>query len=148
MTAVRAVRNRRAEMNVPPSKKARLDIVTKEKELFSDGAKFFQRLASASSVAVSDDENTFDLASSVSVVTEIATIYLPIAELVDFEAEKKRLNKELEEVEKKLAQINGKLNNQGFLAKAPEKVIEEQKVNQVKLNEKAELLKASIAKLG
>ncbi|MBE6790604.1 MAG: valine--tRNA ligase [Ruminococcaceae bacterium] len=148
MTAVRAVRNRRAEMNVPPSKKARLDIVTKEQELFSDGAKFFQRLASASGVAVSDDENTFDLASSVSVVTEVATIYLPMAELVDFEAEKKRLNKELEEVEKKLAQINGKLNNQGFLAKAPEKVIEEQKVNQVKLNEKAELLKASIAKLG
>ena len=71
-----------------------------------------------------------------------------MAELVDFEAERKRLNKELEEVEKKLAQINGKLNNQGFLAKAPANVIEEQKVNQAKLNEKAELLKASIAKLG
>ncbi len=148
MTAVRAVRNRRAEMNVPPSKKARLDIVTKEQELFSEGAKFFQRLASAAGVAVSDDEAVFELDGSVSVVTDIATIYMPMAELVDFEAERKRLNKELDEVEKKLSQINGKLNNQGFLAKAPANVIEEQKANQIKLNEKAALLKASIAKLG
>ncbi len=148
MTAVRAVRNRRAEMNVPPSKKARLDIVAKDVELFADSAKYFQRLASASSVAVSADESVFELDGSVSVVTDVATIYLPMAELVDFEAERKRLNKELEEVEKKLAQINGKLNNQGFLAKAPANVIEEQKANQIKLNEKAELLKASIAKLG
>ncbi len=148
MTAVRAVRNRRAEMNVPPSKKARLDIVTKETELFSDSAKYFQRLASAAGVAVSDDEGVFELDGSVSVVTDVATIYLPMAQLVDFEAERKRLNKELEEVEKKLAQINGKLNNQGFLAKAPANVIEEQKANRIKLNEKAELLKASIQKLG
>ncbi len=148
MTAVRAVRNRRAEMNVPPSKKASLDIVTKEVELFADSAKYFQRLASATSLRTSDDESVFELDGSVSVVTDVATIYLPMAELVDFEAERKRLNKELEEVEKKLAQINGKLNNQGFLAKAPASVIEEQKANQVKLNEKAELLKASIAKLG
>ncbi len=148
MTAVRAVRNRRAEMNVPPSKKASLDVVTKEVDLFADSAKYFQRLASATSLRVSDDESVFELDGSVSVVTDVATIYLPMAELVDFEAERKRLNKELEEVEKKLAQINGKLNNQGFLAKAPENVIEEQKANQVKLNEKAELLRASIAKLG
>ena len=148
MTAVRAVRNRRAEMNVPPSKKASLDIVTKETELFADSAKYFQRLASATSLRVSDDESVFELDGSVSVVTDVATIYLPMAELVDFEAERKRLSKELEEVEKKLAQINGKLNNQGFLAKAPANVIEEQKSNQVKLNEKAELLRASIAKLG
>ena len=148
MTAVRAVRNRRAEMNVPPSKKARLDIVAKDTALFADSAKYFQRLASASEIAVSDNEDVFNLDGSVSVVTDVATIYLPMAELVDFEAERKRLNKELEEVEKKLAQINGKLNNQGFLAKAPANVIEEQKANQIKLNEKAELLKASIAKLG
>ncbi len=148
MTAVRAIRNRRAEMNVPPSKKARLDIVTKDVELFADSAKYFQRLASASEIQVSDSEDVFNLDGSVSVVTDVATIYLPMAELVDFEAERKRLNKELEEVEKKLSQINGKLNNQGFLAKAPANVIEEQKANQIKLNEKAELLKASIAKLG
>ena len=148
MTAVRAVRNRRAEMNVPPSKKARLDIVAKDTDLFADSAKYFQRLASASEIAVSDNEGVFNLDGSVSVVTDVATIYLPMAELVDFEAERKRLNKELEEVEKKLAQINGKLNNEGFLAKAPANVIEEQKANQIKLNEKAELLKASIAKLG
>ena len=148
MTAVRAVRNRRAEMNVPPSKKALLNVVTKETELFSEGTKYFVRLASASSVAVSTDESVFDLNGSVSVVTDVATIYIPMAELVDFEAERKRINKELEEVEKKLAQINGKLSNEGFLAKAPAQVIEEQKANQVKLNEKAKLLKESLAKLG
>ncbi len=148
MTAVRAVRNRRAEMNVPPSKKANLDIVTKETELFCDSAKYFQRLASASGLRVSDNEEVFELDGSVSVVTDVATIYIPMAELVDFEAERKRLNKELEEVEKKLSQINGKLSNEGFLAKAPAAVIEEQKANQIKLNEKAALLKASIAKLG
>ena len=147
MTAIRAIRNRRAEMNVPPSKKAMLDIVTKDVDLFCDGAKYFQRLASASAVRASSDESAFDLDGSVSVVTEIATIYMPMADLVDFEAERKRLNKELEEVEKKLSQINGKLNNEGFLAKAPANVIEEQKANQIKLNEKAALLKASIAKL-
>ena len=148
MTAVRTVRNRRAEMNVPPSKKAELNIVTKETELFADSAKYFCRLASASFVAVSDNEAVFNLDGSVSVVTEKATIYIPMAQLVDFEAERKRLNKELEEVEKKLAQINGKLSNQGFLAKAPAQVIEEQKANQIKLNEKAQLLKSSIEKLG
>ena len=148
MTAVRAIRNRRAEMNVPPSKKALLNVVTKETELFSDGTKYFVRLASASSVAVSADESVFDLNGCVSVVTDVATIYIPMAELVDFEAERKRINKELEEVEKKLAQINGKLSNEGFLAKAPAQVIEEQKANQIKLNEKAKLLKESLAKLG
>ncbi len=147
MTAVRAVRNRRAEMNVPPSKKALLNIVTKETELFCDGTKYFTRLASASSLAVSDDESVFDLNGCVSVVTDVATIYIPMAELVDFEAERKRINKELEEVEKKLAQINGKLSNEGFLAKAPTQVIEEQKANQIKLNEKAKLLKESLEKL-
>ena len=148
MTAVRAVRNRRAEMNVPPSKKALLNVVTKETELFCDGTKYFVRLASASSLAVSADESVFELNGCVSVVTDVATIYIPMAELVDFEAERKRINKELEEVEKKLAQINGKLSNEGFLAKAPAQVIEEQKANQIKLNEKAKLLKESLAKLG
>ena len=148
MAAIKAVRNRRAEMNVPPSKKAHLYIVTSELGIFEDSAKYFMRLASASGAATAADENAFSLDGTVSVVTENATIYIPMAELVDFEAEKKRLNKELEEVNKKLAQINGKLSNQGFLAKAPAAVIEEQKTNGAKLTEKAKLLMQSIEKLG
>lgn len=147
MSAIRAVRNRRAEMNVPPSKKAHLFIVPRNPEIFAGSDQYFIRLASASSLTVAASENEFDTTGTVNVVTDNATIYIPMAELVDFEAERKRLNKELEDVNKKLAQINGKLNNQGFLAKAPESVIEEQKANLAKFNEKAELLKQSIAKL-
>lgn len=148
MSAIKAVRNRRAEMNVPPSKKAHLYIVTSESDIFADSAKYFMRLASASGAETAADETAFALDGTVSVVTENATIYIPMAELVDFEAEKKRLNKELEDVNKKLAQINGKLSNQGFLAKAPAAVIEEQKANGAKLAEKAKLLMQSIEKLG
>ncbi len=73
---------------------------------------------------------------------------MPLAELVDLAAEKKRLEKELGDVEKKLAQINGKLSNEGFLAKAPAAVVEEQRENLTKLTEKAKMLRESIEKLG
>jgi len=147
MAAVKAVRNRRAEMNVPPSKKAQLEIDTELKELFGSSEKYFIRLAYASGVKVGSQDD-FNTDKTVCVVTEGAKIYIPMAELIDFEAEKKRLGKELEEVEKKLSQIKAKLSNEGFLAKAPEKVIAEQKENEVKLSEKAQMLRESIEKLG
>ncbi|MCH5198457.1 MAG: valine--tRNA ligase [Oscillospiraceae bacterium] len=147
MAAVKAVRNRRAEMNVPPSKKAQLEIDTELKDLFGEGEKYFVRLASASGVKIAD-ESEINTEKTVCVITDGAKIYIPMAELIDFEAEKKRLSKELEEVEKKLSQIRSKLGNEGFLAKAPEKVINEQKENEVKLTEKAQLIKESIEKLG
>ena len=145
MTAIKAVRNRRAEMNVAPSKKAEVYVATSYKDTFTTGVEFFKRLASASDVQVAD---SFDIEGSVSVVTADATIYLPLAQLVDFEAEKKRLNKELAEAEKKLGFIENKLNNPGFLAKAPEAVIAQQKEDGAKLQEKIALLKSSIEKLG
>ena len=145
MTAIKAVRNRRAEMNVAPSKKAEVYVATSYKDTFEIGKEFFKRLASASDVQVAD---SFDIEGSVSVVTADATIYLPLAQLVDFEAEKKRLNKELAEAEKKLGFIENKLNNPGFLAKAPEAVIAQQKEDGAKLQEKIALLKSSIEKLG
>ena len=145
MTAIKAVRNRRAEMNVAPSKKAEVYIATSYKGTFEIGTEFFKRLASASDVQVAD---SFDIEGSVSVVTADATIYLPLAQLVDFEAEKKRLSKELAEAEKKLGFIENKLNNPGFLAKAPEAVIAQQKEDGAKLQEKIALLKSSIEKLG
>ncbi len=147
MTSVKAVRNRRAEMNVAPSKKAHLNISTQENELFSAAAPYFIRLASASGVTVGLEAD-FDTEKSVCVITDKAKIFIPMNELVDFEAERKRLTKELEDVERKLSSINAKLSNQGFLAKAPQKVVDEQKENLKKFNEKAELLRESIAKLG
>ncbi|MBQ6118432.1 MAG: class I tRNA ligase family protein, partial [Clostridia bacterium] len=148
MTAIKAIRNRRAEMNVPPSRKAHLMIATKETAVFADAEPYFVRLASASGLEVGDGDEAFRTDSCVSIVTENATLYLPMAELVDLEAERNRLAKELENVEKRLQQINNKLANQGFLAKAPADVIEEQRANQRKLAEKAELIRASLKNLG
>ena len=145
MTAIKAVRNRRAEMNVAPSKKAEVFIETAKPEIFEAGTTFFKRLASASDVKIAD---SFDIDKTVSIVTADATIKLPLAELVDFEAERARLNKELAAAEKDLAFTNNKLNNQGFMSKAPEKVINEIKEKAAKYNEKIALLKDSIAKLG
>ena len=147
MGAVKAVRNRRAEMNVPPSKKAQLNIETQLVSLFEDAEKYFMRLASASGVKASASAD-FDTEQSVCVITQSARIYIPMAQLIDFEAEKKRLNKELEDVQRKLAQIRGKLSNAGFLAKAPEKVIAEQKESEEKFAAREKMLLESLAKLG
>lgn len=147
MIAVKAVRNRRAEMNVPPSKKAHLNIVTKDVELFGDGAKYFTRLASASQIGVSDDESVFNLDGAVSVVTEDATIYIPMDELVDFGAELERLNKEKAAVQKDIDFVSNKLNNQNFVAKAPAKLVEEQKEKLAKYTEKMNMIDEAIAKI-
>ena len=146
MAAVKAVRNRRAEMNVPPSKKAQLNIETENTALFSAAQPYFMRLASASGVCA-QAVPAFDTDTSVCVVTEGAKIFIPMAQLIDFAAEKQRLNKELEDVRKKLAQIRAKLSNEGFLAKAPEKVIAEQKENEAKLTDKEQMLLQSIEKI-
>ena len=147
MSAVKAVRNRRAEMNVPPSKKARLCVVTKEKELFDSGAKFFTRLASASEISVAGDETGIQTEGCVSVVTEAAVIYIPMDELVDFKAELERLNKEKKAVLKELDFISSKLNNPGFVSKAPEAVVNAQRENLAKQTEKLKMLEESIAKI-
>ena len=104
-----------------------------------------QRLASASDVTVGD---SFDIPGSVNIVTSAAKVYIPMGDLVDFEAERKRLNKEKEGAEKKLAQINGKLSNPGFLTKAPENVIEAQKAERDKINERIKMINESLASLG
>ncbi len=145
MDAIRAIRNRRAEMNVPPSRKAHVYVATEKKDIFEKAVVFIQKLASASDVTVGD---SFNLEGSVSIVTAEAKIYIPMGDLVDFEAERKRLNKEKEAAEKKLAQINGKLNNPGFLAKAPQNVIDGQKADAEKLTEKIKMIDESLAALG
>jgi len=145
MAAIRAVRNRRSEMNVPPSRKAELFIVTSEKAVYEDGTPYFERLASAESVTVAD---SFEGEGAVSIVTDNAVIYIPLSQLVDLEAEKKRLEKEKDSTSKQLAGVNAKLSNEGFVSKAPAQVVEAQRQLAEKLTEKLRLLDEELAKLG
>ena len=141
MEAIRAIRNRRSEMNVPPSRKAKVYVATKFADTFKNGSAFIEKLASASGVEVAGN---FDIDGAVTVVTADAKIYIPMDELVDKKAELERLGKELAQVEKRLAQSEGKLNNQGFVSKAPAAVIEKVKGQAAKEREKIALIKAAI----
>ncbi len=131
--AIRAVRTRRTEMNVPPSKKAKIFIETADKELFDSCGIFFEKLASASGIETSDK---YDIEDAVTAVTDSARLFIPLEELVDKEKEIARLNKEKAKVQKDIDFLSGKLNNQGFLAKAPEKLIEAEKAKLAKAEEK------------
>ena len=144
MTAVKAIRNRRAEMNVPPSKKAEVFIDTTFGTTFEQGTIYMQRLAYASSVTVCAD---VEIEGAVQIITEDAKIFIPMNELVDFEAEKARLNKELADAKKDLEFFSRKLNNPGFMAKAPEAEVEKTKLSAAKIEEKIKMLEESIAKL-
>ncbi len=141
MEAIRAIRNRRSEMNVPPSRKAKVYVATKFADTFKNGSAFIERLASASGVEVAGN---FDIDGAVTVVTADAKLYIPMDELVDKKAELERLGKELAAVEKRLAQSEGKLNNRGFVSKAPAAVIEKVKGQAAKEREKIALIKAAI----
>jgi valyl-tRNA synthetase len=136
----RAVRGKRAELNVPPSKKAHLTIATAETEVFTQGIPLLKRLAYASDVTVVGEGESPAQSGLVEVITHVARVFMPLSELVDLEKEKARLQKELEGKRKQLAGLEGKLSNPGFLAKAPEQVVAAEK-------ERAETLKALIAKL-
>ncbi len=146
MEAIRAIRNRRAEMNIPPSKKASVFVETADTASFSAGVEFIKRLASASDVSVA--ESFDDLGNVVTIITNDAKIYIPLGELVDFEAERKRLEKELAAAQDKLDFINKKLSNPGFVNKAPEKVVAQNREDAEKLSEKIESIKNSIENLG
>ena len=132
MTVIRAIRNRRAEMNIPPSKKAKVYVEAADVDVFKAGAEFIIRLASASDVEVQD--SAFDgLNNVVTIITNDAKVYIPMGDLIDFEAEKKRLEKELSAAQDKLDFINKKLNNPGFVNKAPEKVVAQNREDAAKL---------------
>ena len=126
MSAVVAIRNRRAEMNVPPSKKAQVIVVTDKEDIFSKGISYFEKLASAQNVLVQKIKDGID-ANAVNIVVDGAELYMPLGELVDKDKELERLNKEKVKLEGEIKRVEGKLNNQGFVAKAPAKVIEEEK---------------------
>ena len=146
MDAIRAIRNRRAEMNIPPSKKSKVYVETAFADVFAVGSEFIKRLAYASDVEIADAFG--DLGNTVTIVTNDAKIYIPLGDLVDFEAEAKRLQKELAVAEEKLAFINKKLDNPGFVNKAPEKVVQQNRDEAAKLTEKIANLRSSLENLG
>ena len=139
MDVIRAIRARRSEMNVPPSKKAALTIVTNEADIFASGEAHLKRLAWCSSVTVQQEDLT-DTAGMVCDITHMAKLYMPLAELVDLAKEKARLEKDLGKKQGELKGLEGKLSNPGFLNKAPEHVVAAEK-------DRAEKLKVLIAKI-
>ncbi len=125
MNAIRNIRNVRAEMDVAPSRKAKLIVVAEEKvsKLLTDNKAYMESLASASEVeAVADKSEVPE--DAVSVVIDGGEIFLPLEELIDFDKELDRLNKEKTKLEKEVDRVNKKLNNQGFLAKAPDSLVQ------------------------
>ena len=142
--AITAIRARRNEMNVAPSKKVHYTIATAHAGTFARGIPFFKRLASASDVTVAD-ANIPTPDGSIEVVTHAARVLMPLAELVDFEKELARIAKEKANAEKQLAGIENKLSNQGFIAKAPEAVVNGAREDAAKLRALIEKLDASAA---
>ena len=139
MDTIKAIRARRAEMNVPPSKKAEVLLVTATRSPYEQGLHFIQRLAFASEVRFADQAPA-DLSGQVSIVTRSAAAYLPLSELVDLAAERERIAKEKEKAENGLRIVEQKLSNEKFVSRAPEAVVDAEK-------EKAEKFRELIAKL-
>ena len=142
MSVIKAVRNRRAEMNVPPSRKAKVQIATAHKDTFLSGTAYICRLGFASEVEIGD---SFDNEGAVRVITDDATVYMPMRELVDFTAELARLNKDLKKANEDKEFFEKKLNNPGFVAKAPAALVEQQKAQLAKVLEKIKMIEDSIA---
>ena len=134
MDTIKAIRARRAEMNVPPSKKAEILLVTATPEIYQQGLHFIQRLAYASAVTFADAAPA-DLNGQISVVTANATAYMPLAELVDIKAELERIAKEKEKAENGLRIVMQKLSNEKFVSKAPEAVVNAEKERAAKFQE-------------
>ncbi len=142
--ALKAVRNKRAEMNIPPSKKAAMFIVTDHTELFQNGAVFFQKLASASDVTVLKDKSSVG-ENTVAVIVDGAQIYIPLGELVDFEKELKRLEEEKKHLLGEIKRVEGKLSNKGFVDKAPARVVDEEKAKGEKYREMLQKVEESLS---
>ena len=145
ITAITAIRGRRAEMNVPPSKKAKLIVVTKYKDSFLRASKILEKLASASEVALAD---SYDKDDAVMIATDAGSMYIPLAEVIDFEKERARLTAEMKKNDGEIERIEKKLSNEGFVSKAPAAVIDGERNKLKKYLETKEALCAALAKLG
>ncbi len=145
MNAIRAIRNARAEKNIPPSKKASVYLETPFADTFMNSAAFFERLASASELVVGENLAT---GNTMQVVTDSARIFIPMGELIDYDKELERLNREKAACEKDIAIISGKLSNEKFVSKAPEAVVNQERQKLAKANERLQNILESIQALG
>ncbi len=152
MDVIRGVRTRRSERNVPPSRKAQLIVSTLEQDVFRLGAPLLQRLAYASEVKVigvadAGSDEAMAAQGMVTVTTHAARVFIPLAELVDLEKEKARMNKELDKNRAELAKLQTKLSNPGFVNKAPAHVVEAEREREGKLTALIAQLEQSLAAL-
>ena len=144
IAGIKGIRNCRGEMNVPPSKKAKLFIETAQKDVFSQGRMFFERLAYASEVNISEKVEEKDC---VTVVTDSARFFIPLSDIIDVEKETARLNKDKAKIQKDIDFLSKKLSNQGFIAKAPAALIEAEKIKLAKAEEKMAKINESLDSL-
>ena len=144
ITCITAIRTRRAEMNVPPSKKAKLYVVTKYTDTFERAKKILEKLASASEVILTEGYESDD---AVMIATDAGRLFIPLAEVIDFEKERARLTAEMKKNDGEIERIEKKLANEGFVAKAPAAVIEGEKAKLKKYLEVKESLTLALAKL-
>jgi valyl-tRNA synthetase len=145
IACITAIRTRRAEMNVPPSKKAKLYVVTKYEDTFKNAAKILEKLASASEVIITDNYESDD---AVMIATDAGRLYIPLSEVIDFEKERARLTAEMKKNDGEIERIEKKLANEGFVAKAPAAVIDGEKAKLKKYLEVKEALTIALNKLG
>ena len=146
MEAIRSIRNRRSEMNVPPSKKAALFIHTANPEIFAEGVDYIQRLAYADQVTLIDAEPE-NMDGMVTCTTAEAKLYIPMGQLVDVAKEVERITKELDKARKFLAGLQAKLSNEKFVSRAPEAVVNAEKEKAAKSAALIEQLEQSLASL-
>ena len=145
ITSITAIRARRAEMNVPPSKKAKLFVVTKYAESFRRAEKILVKLASASEVVLVDEYSSDD---AVMIATDAGNMYIPLAEVIDFEKERARLTAEMKKNDGEIERLEKKRANEGVVSKAPAQVIEGERAKLAKYLETREALKVALARLG
>ena len=146
MEAIRAIRNRRTEMNVPPSKKAALFVLTSKPQIFTEGEGFLQRLAYADEVKMLDAEPA-NLDGMVTIPTADAKLYIPMGQLVDVAKEVERISKELEKNRKFLSSLEAKLSNEKFVGRAPEAVVNAEREKAAKTRDLIAQLEQSEAAL-
>ena len=146
MEAIKGIRNVRSLMNVVPSKKAKVIIVTSNKDVFASSDQFFEKLAGASDVVIQSDKSGID-DNAVTTVVEGAEIFIPFDELVDRQKELERLTSEKKNLEAEIKRVEGKLSNAGFVAKAPQNVVDEERAKGEKYTQMLEKVIESIEKL-
>ena len=144
ISCISAIRARRAEMNVPPSKKAKLYVVTKYEDTFASAEKMLEKLASVSELIITD---SYDADDAVAIATDSGNLYIPLADVIDFEKERARLSAEYEKNEAEIARLEKKLSNEGFVAKAPAAVVEGERAKLSKYLETRAALSEALAKL-